>query len=189
LLDNLESFSKFGGVAVNWVIFGSSGLSKKPDDLVINSYTLRGTLNHEVPYPHLRYKGLKRFISTSSYRPMNSHVKCIVNPSRVVEALSPHHFRYKKGFFAVDELKNKVSGPWTKNVSISKFRVNHYWSKSIEEMLEKYERGRADNGLKRDWSEFVKRDLLANTEEDYEILKYLEEMKRYPFNLQDIDKS
>ncbi len=177
LINEIESYSNFGGLAVNWVIFGSSGLSKTPNGSVIKSYKMRGELNHVIPYPHLRYRGIKRFITSESHRPMNTHIKSIVMPSRAIKAVSPHHFEYHSGFYAVDELKNKVQGPWTKSVSISRFRINHYWSKSLEEMLEKFERGRADNGLNRDWNEFILRDSKANCVEDNEIVEFIKKFR------------
>ena len=68
-------------------------------------------------------------------------------------------------------------GPITSTVSVSKLRMNHYWSKSVDECRAKFERGRADvpdPRAGRSWpGDFHLRNALLNGVPDTEILRYL----------------
>lgn len=59
------------------------------------------------------------------------HVKSIVRPTRVFNFTNPHEF--------------DVFGP---KVRPADLKINHYWCRSEEEMIIKYNRGRADIGVK-----------------------------------------
>ena len=88
---------------------------------------------------------------TESYmRPLESHrtrlVKTIADPRLAAHAAGPHHFEYSHGL-AVDENHYPVRGPWTKSVSCSTLRINHYVTKSEEEFEAKRARPRADAGF------------------------------------------
>lgn len=155
----LQEFEGYGGVAVCWVMFGSSGHKVKPPGPVIENYLKRGPLNWNSPKP--------------------CSIKSIVDPTKVKRShRNPHSFEYRWRHFAVNENFDRVSGPRTAKPSILKFRLNHYWSKSEEEYVSKMARGRADNDLKRTFDEFVMRDRLFNQEVDTTILQYLPQLKK-----------
>ena len=157
----LKPYEHFSAVAVNWVNYGSSGYTQAPQAPVTHAYLRRGELDVVVPYPHLRKSPLTDPASASSYRPLNSHVKTIANPQRVAGCANPHFLTYTKGY-AVSELGVPVCGPWSDSVSVERFRCNHYWSKSREDMEKKIARGRADGGPLRTLAEFEERDRYLN---------------------------
>ena len=129
--ENLRTFLKdydaFSGVVVNWVMYDSNGLQKRPKDKsVIEAYT-RANKNPQF------------------YR--NLLVKSIVKPRDVRYVCSAHVCIYEKGKFAVDENfighENYVRTQTLKN-STNKIRINHYFCKSKEDYLTKIGKGCAD---------------------------------------------
>jgi hypothetical protein len=179
--ERLTEFEGYGGVVVNWVTFGSSGHREPPAGLVIENYTRRGRLDVVIPEPaFLRAPGLDPteldMRGPESYRPFNTQVKSIVDPSAAAECSNPHSFRYRKGKGAVDE-HHRPARRNTEAVSVEKFRVNHYWSKSEAEFVEKVARGRSDMDVPRVVDEFAARDRYLNDEEDVEILRYAERVR------------
>jgi glycosyl transferase family 92 len=109
----LAGYESWPGVCVNWALFGTSGHQTMPGGLVIESYGMRAD------DPEL-----------------NNKVKLIVDPVRTLEARGPHHFLFREGL-PVDENQWPVRGWFTKSVSFSRLRVNHYWSKSEDEWQRK----------------------------------------------------
>jgi glycosyltransferase involved in cell wall biosynthesis len=172
----LAKYSNSPAVVVNWVSFGSSGQMKRPNELAIEAFTMRGPLNHQVPYSHLRI-GINND-GSPSYRPINSHIKSIIRPSRTKEVGSnPHEFRYIDNAKAVNELGIKQTGPWSEPIQIDMLRINHYWSRSLEDMKLKAERGRAASVSKRTWEEMVMRDSLCTGVVDKTIIKFVPRVK------------
>jgi len=102
----LGEYESFPGVGVNWAMFGPSGHQTKPPGLVTESYLQR------------------LFLRTT--------IKSVVNPRHVAECWSVHNFRYDR-LSTVDENKYPISGGWTKSESCERLRVNHYFTKSVEE--------------------------------------------------------
>lgn len=121
--DVLKNFSEYGGLQVNWVIFGSNGHVQRPTGLVIESYT----------------KG-----SFSNWKE-NLHTKAIIQPKHTRCAGSnPHHFVYHNGAFAVSETKQLVPNAWSAQHSVELIQLNHYTNKSLEDFKMKIAKGRAD---------------------------------------------
>ena len=84
----LADYERWPGVGVNWAIFGPSGHRSRPDGLVIENYiSARGFM-----------AGTGRTI------------KSIVDPRRVVDMTTPHHFVYTDGS-AVDENHYPIRAP------------------------------------------------------------------------------
>jgi hypothetical protein len=106
LLDVLASYKQFGGVGVNWVMFGTSNVTKIPDNqLLIEALYLR--------YP--------------DQEPENLHIKSIVRPERVLTtAGNPHSFTYHSPYFQVTTSKRRFSGPFSPTFSKNILRINHY---------------------------------------------------------------
>lgn len=119
LVDLLKDYEKYGGLAVNWQVYGSSGNKTKPAGFQFERYTMK------VP------SGAK----------VNTHVKSVVRPDRVVRCTSPHSFQYMDGSYAVNENGVRVDGPFSDPVSVSKVRVNHYFCRTEEEYKRKLARG------------------------------------------------
>jgi hypothetical protein len=103
----LQEYEDYGGLAINWQIFGTSGLQQlPPDKRLIEMLTWKGEEKSE----------------------MNMLVKLIVQPSYVSRIEDPHSFQFEEGYFAVNGDKTAVN-PFTRYhpVCISTIQINHYW--------------------------------------------------------------
>jgi hypothetical protein len=146
LPDLLTAYEQWPGVGVNGAVFGPSGHRAKPPGLVIESY-------------------LKR---TADY-----DIKSIVDPRRAADCVTPHHFIYHDGF-AVDENGYPIVGARTSYVSLSRFRLDHYYTKSEAEFRAKLARKRPDFDFERDPRQFAGRLALAERgETDRDILQFV----------------
>lgn len=122
LPDFLMAYERFGGIGINWLVFGSNGHIEKPGRPQIESYTLR----------------------TPKSDPRNDHVKSIVQPRYVKHIPSgPHHFHYVFGKYSVNENFKRFKGPYSPHSS-NKIQLNHYWLRSEADFKEKLIRGRGD---------------------------------------------
>jgi hypothetical protein len=107
----LAAFPTAGGVAVSWFLYGSSGHIYAGDDLVVN-----------------------RFIRRHEY--VDHHHKCIMRPDACVRPLVVgHFFETVPGKQIVDQSGQVVSGPLSERPVRGNLRLNHYLTKSIEEMV------------------------------------------------------
>ncbi len=173
LPDVLADYADHPAVGVNWVMFGSSGHTQKPEGGVLENYLRRGELNGGVPYAHLR-------LPDGSYRSENAHIKSIVQPSRVVGCKNAHYMVYADNARAVDENGQPIDGPFTAKVSVDALRINHYWSKSEEECRHKFSRGFADGGGARDWNEFLSHEAILNSVHDDIVLRVIAQLGVLP---------
>lgn len=141
----LEQYENHAGVIVNWQCYGSSGHKTKPPGLTIESYTRRARTDW----------------------PRNRRVKTIVDPLLAVEPQSAHLFTVQAGHALVTEDFRPVqvvrhangrrrlrhfaawlpylpfdpyskTEPSIRQVSISSLRINHYVTRSEQEMPLKY---------------------------------------------------
>jgi hypothetical protein len=119
----LRGYEDSPGIVVNWAMFSHSGHRTRPEGLVIDGYRLRDHAD----------TGL---------------VKSIVDPLRAVGCESAHTFTYDSGL-PVDENHWPVAGAQTKSTSFERLRINHYASRSEEELREKVGRGGGWTHLKR----------------------------------------
>ncbi len=154
--DFLKKYEKYSGVVINWVMFDSNGLKKRPvGKPVIETYTR----------VHKNYQVKK-----------NKTVKSIVKPRDVRFAVSVHVCIYKKGKFAVDENFNRhvtdVRVSTMKN-SVNKIRVNHYHCKSEEDYMLKISKGFADRKTLRLFKD-INLNFKDETTNDYVAWKYLD---------------
>lgn len=127
---------KVGGLAVNWAMFGSSGLKKKPQS---------GGVTENFLY------------RARAGRPGTDCIKTILDPKCVIGFFHPHFPLYKPGFHSVDEDGNIVKGYSNKCADPKKIRINHYFTKSEEEWIKRRALGKADKsggGDKRTLDEF-----------------------------------
>ena len=112
-------------MGVNQAMFGTGGHVQRPDGLVIESYLYR------------------------SGNPDVRMVKNIVDPRRTTGVMNAHVFVHTEGE-RVDVLKRPFRGRDTEDVTFSRLRINHYYTKSRAEMEEKWARAEADTGNMRD---------------------------------------
>ena len=162
LAEKLNSFEKRPAVAVNWRMYGSSHHDRKPNGLTISNFVWRGKDEFVLRKPHLlRYPGLDPADSTSYY-PMNGHVKLIVRPDLVLDIKSPHLFIFQDNQMACHEDFSPSRKHFSDFLGGEVLRINHYWSRSREECAAKLARGR---GFTRDYrppNEFAERDKVLN---------------------------
>jgi hypothetical protein len=119
----LRRYAYHPAVAVNWRVYGTGGWTSPPPGLVTESYRLRASDEH----------------------PVSRHVKSIVYPRKTSTAVwSPHIFPTRG--FAVGEDGRPVTGPFRDPATADVLRINHYFSKSEEELRRKLGRQRSDIG-------------------------------------------
>lgn len=109
-ISNLQTFLKpyepFGGVAINWQLFGTSHIDWIPSSkTVIGSLTKKATPSH----------------------PSNLFVKSIVQPRKVKKMSQPHFCYYHRPFYHVTEKFERFpSKSLTEYVSVETIRIHHY---------------------------------------------------------------
>jgi hypothetical protein len=120
----LDRYTAYPAVVANWAVYGPGG--------------------HDTPPAHGRVVESYLFRADADFGP-NQHVKSIVQPRRTCSwpISDPHSFSYLDGS-AVNERFEPVVGPFSLPVSWDVLRVNHYWSKSVEEAQRKTAKPRAD---------------------------------------------
>jgi hypothetical protein len=124
LQDMLHAQRAHGAVTANWVWFGvGDSLMMSHGQLVTEAQTWR-------------------------HPSTNRHVKSIMRVANVVRPIL-HDAVYKEGTYAVNAVGVRVDGPYDMSGAAApprslKLRLHHYWSKSVEELLHKFSRGRAD---------------------------------------------
>ena len=152
----LRDYEEYPGVAVNCVVFGTSGHQTPPPGLVIENYTRRLGLD----------------------RPRSRVVKAIADPARAVRiGRSAHYFIYKDRVKGVDELRRPVRGVHTETPSVERLRINHYFTRSQEERERKLAAPRVDNGQPKQSEGVEERDRRLNEEPDELILHYVPSLR------------
>jgi hypothetical protein len=148
----LRDYEEFPGVAVNCLVFGTSGHQTPPAGLAIENYTHR--------------LGLERKRSRV--------VKAIVDPERVIRiGNSAHYFIYRDNVRAVDERREPVRGEFSDAPAVERLRINHYFTRSQEERERKLDAPRVDNGKPKQREGVERRDRKLNEEPDDTILMYV----------------
>jgi hypothetical protein len=111
-----------GAVAINWAIYGSSGLEERPDGLVLKEFSKRAPLDLHI---NLHYKSLVKLKAVSGV------------------SGTPHHFFLNEGFqyknIQGSILENDLQDGIGKShsIAISPIRINHYIVKSKNEFFNK----------------------------------------------------
>ena len=116
----LRQYEEYGGLAINWRLFGSSGHITRPEAGTLPSYT---KCNPE-------------------WAPVNIHVKTFANTQFALSSGGdPHHFLYTEGKFAVNEAFEPVHGAFGPRISMQQVAIQHYVIKSWEDFRDKQLRG------------------------------------------------
>lgn len=121
----LDKYKDYGGLGINWAIYGSSNHDDRPKGNIKDNYLYRSGIDFGA----------------------NLHIKSFVQPSRVIEMASPHNATYNDGFYCVDEKFRRIDGAYTDSVTWDSIRINHYYCKSREDYKDKISRGRADHPI------------------------------------------
>lgn len=107
----LPFYSNYGGVSVNWVIYGTGFVDKiNPGEKMIEK---------------LLYRAPMDFLN-------NLVVKSIVQPKYVIDCAIPHVFIYTLGKYAVSEEMQLFQGSSTDHTSVELLRINHYCHRDRE---------------------------------------------------------
>ena len=91
-------------------MFSSSGHILKPEGLVIENYTCCQVAG-------------------------NKHVRLIVNRLKTERLVSAHEVIFYGGHYTVNEQKIEVRGTYSVPPSVACLRINHDWTKSVEEFF------------------------------------------------------
>jgi hypothetical protein len=156
--DVLKDVSSAPAVAVHWLNFGSNGHDERPQGLCIESFTRRAPDDFPDHYV----------------------MKSIVRPDTIVSYLHPHQSLVLGCYVQEDgtpvfPIGGRCSAPQHRRLAI-----NHYYTKSRQQLLKKRERGRplgeGDPARIRAMEFFTLRD--RNDVEDLTIQKFLPELKK-----------
>ena len=145
--DFMTQHKNAGGIGVNWLVFGSNGHETKPEGGVLKNFTRCAE---------------KDFGS-------NHLIKTICDPMKVLNSTT-HYVIYYRGFYTLNENGEIIDGPTSKTVNFEKIRINHYFTKSKQEFIQKRARGMADNNGIRPIENFYAHD--KNEVLDTEILSH-----------------
>ncbi len=134
LVNLLAKYVKYGGVCVNWQMYGTNKVTKVPENsLLIETLLMKAPTEYSE----------------------NIHVKSIVQPMRVFDCKNPHYCYYKKDYYSVNTNKENCPGPFNESILLDKIRINHYWARDEHFLYnEKIPRntkwgGKVDNILER----------------------------------------
>lgn len=155
LSEFLKDYEGFGGVSINWQMYGTSQVSKiYPGHLMIED---------------LIYKAPTDFNE-------NVHVKTIVRPELVEANTNPHFCVYLPGYTQVNSAKEPFKGPFSP-VLVDKIRINHYWTRD-EDFLYNVKIPRRT--IRQDNSCLIRAEKI-NKEIDTSIFKYVPDLKEALF--------
>ncbi len=141
LAEYLNTQAHLPGVHVWQAFFGSSGHELRPDLPVPLAYTLRAPLSQTT-------------------------IKTIANP-RQVHRPGVHEMKFWAG--KSRDSAGRELHPGQAPV-MDRLRINHYWSRSIEDLRQKVERGDASTANKRDLAWHLDFERTLNAEKDKSIL-------------------
>lgn len=162
----LRQYEDLPAVFVYWRLFGSSGHDRRPGGPVVEAYTRR--LDDDLSESLVP--------SGTTGRPRQG--KSISNPRRVLKA-GVHRPLWSWGR-PLDEkrrpLPHGLSAP-PGPISCEYLRINHYWSKSAEDMAEKARKGSSVDGGSLQLAPILAWEKQLNTIEDRSILPIWWEIK------------
>lgn len=130
----LKVFEEYAGLFIGWVTYNANG-QKQKSNLPVR----------------------ERFLKPSEYNNQNGVGKVFVQPFCMRQMLT-HNGYPVEGFEIVDENKNHVEEgvAWTSGLTMNKICIDHYYTKSYEEWLNKISRGSCDPYYNRKYEEFFK---------------------------------
>lgn len=158
--EQLKAYEHYPGIGVNWVVFGPGGHMERPSGLVIDNYTETfADMNKEI----------------------NLHIKSIVQPMEVFCVRHTHYALYNGRKYAVNEKADVIDNycavvggagkAFTECNNRDTFRINHYFTRSLEDLKEKCSRGSAD-GADKITFDAIKKSFEVPMTEDYSIKPY-----------------
>ena len=140
----MQRSSRVAGLAITCKSFGSSGWKQRP--------AVGGVLDNYL------YRAPDGYAWSEFPWKWDAHVKSIVNPRLTTAMVSPHHASYQAGYVAVDEKGRRVDDMDNFVTDTTTIRINHYFTKSFAEWVDKRNKGCADCDRIRPMEEFFWRD-------------------------------
>lgn len=118
----LKPYEPFGGIVINWQLFGTSNVERIPP-----GKTIIGSLTRRAPKDY----------------GTNRYVKSIVQPHKVKKMPQPHYCRYKHPYFHVGEnFARLLPSSLTPTVNVERIRIQHYTYRDLDffrnEKLKRY---------------------------------------------------
>ncbi len=146
-----------GGVGINWRDYGTSNHKTRPEGMVMENYLYRGEDDYY----------------------QNVHIKTIYNPRVVTHVDNPHNGHYRDGYYTISEHGSLIPFLYFYDGQCKKLRINHYFSKSEEEIIAKNRRGWPVGDLVRDDAkEVYEASVNCNKVYDPILLPYAKEVKK-----------
>jgi hypothetical protein len=111
----LNDFDSYGGVYVNWIFYGTSGIKRIPEE----SWMITCLLHRA----DLSFRG-------------HTTGKSFVQPERVdpQKSFFPHICAYRENFYHVNPSKKRLKKGESKDICIDRIRLHHYWCRDIDFM-------------------------------------------------------
>lgn len=154
LVEFLKNYEECAGIAVNWRLFGSSGVEEVPKDrLMIEMLTKAAPLN----------------------RPAHKFVKSIVRPEYAWYFEEPHNAIYREGYGQVTSHKLSFPGRYTPDVEYDLIQLNHYWSRDARFFKENKLNRRLTWGDAKEQA--YEANEVHNTEDNYDIFRFVPKLK------------
>lgn len=173
----LKKYDSFDALGVNWTTFGPSGHEERPQGLVIENYT-------------------ETFADVNNI--INHRVKVIAKPQKIIDFTSPHFCILKDQQYAKDENSNVIDTKWmyishsgpafVGEYCSDVIRINHYWTKSLQDVKEKCQRGYACGDFNPDYNNIIKR-VSFPMRQDFAIQEYIPKVKEYLNSISKVSES
>lgn len=151
----LTKFSDCAGIAVDWHMFGTSGVKEIPKNkLLIECLTCCLPLEQHSIH----------------------HVKSIVQPKYALEFKCPHHAEYQQGYSQVNTDRVPFSGPFSPYIQFKELKINHYWMRD-ENYYYHYKLPRREKwGIPRE--ALIKAIDAYNVESNSDILRFVPQLRK-----------
>jgi len=152
----LPAYEEYGGIAVNWQTFGTSGVwDLGPDELLTEKLIWKRRADH----------------------PGNTHVKTLFRPDRVLKMETQHSCRFRDDYYAVNTAGERVDGPFSAPPRGDVLRINHYIFRT-ERFLKEYKIPMMKKSGRYEKRRSVMEDEISfREEEDRTIHRFLPELK------------
>lgn len=151
ILDVLKKFEKYGGVYINWLNFGTSGVEKTPSDKLKIEM-----LNHCQNSPQTLGKS-------------------IVRPDRVSGCTDPHRFWYHKPYFHVNT--NGQTFDWDCPIATDKLIIHHYYTGDLYHLVNvKFPRRQKWIGI--ELSSYVKELEFLNAVQNNAMMRFVPKLRQ-----------
>lgn len=172
----MERYSSAPAVFVHWILFGSNGHVQAPSGGTLDSYTkslgLEASIRDE--FDHRKTGPRSQYVTAWA-----RDGKSIVDPRAVIEMGIHHPYAVSHGSLITETFekphgKSPPGTPFTCDV----LRINHYWSRSIEDLTVKILRGEIASKTREALSleRSLERESLLNQIEDRVILDVREHL-------------